>query len=375
MIPLLSVVLSSTRDKRRAAFTLLELLVVIAIVGVLLSLLLPAVQKVRESAARIKCQSNLKQLGLALHSFHDSNGYLPPGMVTESDNQDCYHTGFTYLLPYIEQNNILRLYQMDRQWYDPANYTALEQQVPIFYCPSNRTSGLMDLTPVMQQWGTSLPPFVGACDYILCKGANASLKADPSGIPPLARGLFNESRASSVAPSQTGGNWLGIPQQAVRFASITDGLSNTFAIGEGAGGNTFYFVADLNNLSRPVVEPFVSGPARMEQSWGAASMGDYQHPFYASIFGVTAQIGYGPDSVDEPMNRRPGMPTVNGGDPTGSNAGGIDRVSGFRSMHVIGCNFLFADGSVHFVQLSTDPAIYRALSTYAGGEVISVADF
>ncbi|MGH7223579.1 MAG: H-X9-DG-CTERM domain-containing protein, partial [Gemmataceae bacterium] len=103
--------------------------------------------------------------------------------------------------------------------------------------------------------------------------------------------------------------------------------------------------------------------------------GDYQHPWYAGILGVTAQIGFGADPMDEPMNRRPCMPTILGGDPTGSNAGGLDRVSGFRSMHMVGCNFLFADGSVHFLPQAIDAVVYRALSSYAGGEVISGADF
>lgn len=356
----------------RRGFTLLELLVVIAIVGVLLALLLPAVQKVREAASRMKCQSHLKQIGLALHSFHDVNGYLPPGLATQGNNQDCYHTGFTFLLPYLEQDNLYRLYQIDKQWYDPANYAAVEQQVPIFFCPSNRTSGVIDLTPIIRQWGAPMPPFVGACDYVLCKGANACMWTDTSGIPSEARGLFNEVQYGSVEYDRGGGPWVPIPQQSVRFTAITDGLSNTIAVGEAAGGNAYYVIADINNPSQPAVEPFIDGPAKMDQAWGAASVGDTQHPWYAGILGVTAQIGFGPNPMDEPMNRRPGMPTLLGNDQTGSNATGSDRVSGFRSMHLIGCNFLFVDGSVHFLPQAINPAVYRALSTHAGGEVVSV---
>jgi prepilin-type N-terminal cleavage/methylation domain-containing protein/prepilin-type processing-associated H-X9-DG protein len=359
----------------RGAFTLIELLVVIAILGVLLALLLPAVQKVREAAARLKCQSNLKQLGLALHGFHDVNGYLPPGMATEGNNQDCFHTGFTYLLPYIEQGNIYNLYQINKQWYDTANYTAVEQQIPIFFCPSNRTGGTIDLTPYIEQWLSPMPPFMGACDYVLCKGANACLLTDTSGVPPQAHGLFNEVQFGATVDPNGTSPWVSIPQQSVRFTDITDGLSSTIALGEAAGGNSFYVVADINNLTQPAVEPFINGPAPMDQAWAGASVGDPSHPWYASIFGVTAQIGFGANPMDEPMNRRPGMPTILGGDTTGSNATGSDRVSGFRSMHLIGCNFLFADGSVHFIPQSIAPSVYRALSSYAGGEVISGTDF
>ncbi|MHB1424953.1 MAG: DUF1559 domain-containing protein [Gemmataceae bacterium] len=373
MIPLLPLVPGRAGRNARAAFTLLELLVVIAIIAVLLALLLPAVQKTREAAARMKCQNNLKQLGLALPSFHDINGFLPPGMATEGSNQDCYHTGFTYLLPYIEQDNAYRLYQFDKQWYDTANYTAVQQQVPIFFCPSNRGSGFIDLTPFIQQWGAPMPPSVGAIDYVLCKGANACLSSDVSGIPLQARGLFNEEQYSALDNPQ--GARKSIPKQPVRFASITDGLSNTMIVGEAAGGNSMYFAADLNNLSQPAIEPFLNGPSKLDQAWGAASVGDSQHPWYGGIFGVTAQIGFGPNPMDEPMNRRPGMPTLLGGDLTGSNAGGLDRVSGFRSLHMAGCNFLFADGSVHFISQTINPDVYRALSTYAGGEVVSGADF
>ncbi|HEY7330370.1 MAG TPA: DUF1559 domain-containing protein [Gemmataceae bacterium] len=375
MIPFIPVIPARSRTRAPTAFTLLELLVVIAIVGVLLALLLPAVQKAREAAGRARCQSNLRQIGLALHSFHDIYGFLPPGMATEGSSQDCYHTGFTYILPFLEQDNTFRIYQFDRQWYDPDNYTAVEQQVLVFYCPSNRMSGLLDLTPQIQQWGCAMPPFVGCCDYVLCKGANATFMVDASGIPPQAKGLFNEAQFVSTDSPGGAGQRVPIPQQAVRLANITDGLSSTIAIGEAAGGNPYFLVADLNNPSQPVIDPFTGKPAIMEQSWGAASMTDPQHPWYAGILGVTAQIGYGPAPVDAPMNLRPGMPTINGGDATGSNATGTDHVSGFRSMHMVGCNFLFADGSVHFLPQAIDPVIYRGLSTYAGGEIVSGAGF
>jgi len=324
------------------------------------------------------CQNNLKQLGLALHNFHDAEGYLPPGMLTELDMQDSYHTGFTYLLPCLEQENVQCVYHFDKQWYDSANYVAVGQQVPGFYCPSNRPGGLIDLRPFSQQWGSPMPPFVGASDYVLCKGANAGLGGDPSLIPPAARGLFNITQANvsiSAQGQQVALDWRPTPQFRVRFSDISDGLSSTIAIGEAAGGNPYYLVADLNDPSQPTTEPFVNGPAVMDQAWSAASLGDPGHPWYAGIFGVTAQYGLPPDPADEPMNRRPGTPTIIGSDTSGYNVSGRDRVSGFRSMHTLGCNFLFADGSVHFVHQSIAPGTYRALSTYAGGEVVPETDF
>jgi prepilin-type N-terminal cleavage/methylation domain-containing protein/prepilin-type processing-associated H-X9-DG protein len=364
-----------TRRVSRPAFTLMEVLVVIAIIGVLLALLVPAVQRVRETANRIRCQNNLKQFGLALHLFHDANGYLPPGILTELDIQDSYHTGFTELLPYVEQDNIHRLYHYEKPWYDPVNYAAVEQQAPLFYCPSNRTGGVIDLTPIIQQWGAAMPPFVGASDYVLCKGANAGLTGDPGQIPQTARGLFNLVQADSGGLPGQPIEWRPTPRFRVRLGDISDGQSSTFAIGEAAGGTSFYLVADLKNPTQPVIEPFVNGPAIMDQSWGAASLGDPGHPWYAGILGVTAQYGLAPDPMDEPMNRRPGTPSIVSSDFSGYNAGGLDRVSGFRSRHPRGCNFLFADGSVHFIQESIAPHVYRALSTYAGDELIGATDY
>ena len=344
----------------RRGFTLIELLVVIAIIGVLIALLLPAVQRVREAASRLQCQNNLRQLGLALHNYHGVAGSFPPGMVTsEVSLTNAESTGLTLLLPHIEQENVRRLYQFDRPWFDPLNAAAVAVEVPLFYCPSNRGGGSIDLTSVAPIWNTSLPPKVAACDYALCKGANAALLRNWQKTPVEVRGVFGIRR-----PEESG----------VRFLEISDGTSSTLAIGDATGGNPAYLIRDLSNPSKPVISSATGQPAVAEQSWGAAGITDPDHPWYASIFAVTAQYGFAQDPRDEPMNRRLTTPTVFGNDTKGDNAKGLDSVSGFRSLHTGGCNFLFCDGSVRFLHQSIQPAVYRALSTHAGGEVVAGED-
>jgi hypothetical protein len=278
------------------------------------------------------------------------------------------------LLPYIEQGNIYNQYHFDAQWYLAANYTAVGQTAAIFFCPSNRDRAQMNLAPIIQQWNSPMPPVAGACDYVLCKGANAGLYYYPERVPVEVRGLFNVSQAL-IDNGAGQGDELRIPKFRVRLTDIQDGLSNTIAIGEGAGGNRVFTIEDLSNPGQAVTEPFINGPAIMDQAWAAASLGDASHPWYASVFGVTAQFGLPPNPQDEPMNRRPGSPTIVGNDSSGYNVSGRDRVSGFRSMHAGGCYFLLADGSVHWLTQSIDPVVYRALSTYTGHEPVSLLDF
>jgi prepilin-type N-terminal cleavage/methylation domain-containing protein/prepilin-type processing-associated H-X9-DG protein len=332
----------------RRAFSLVELLVAIAIIAVLIGLLVPGVQKVRESAARIECQNNLKQLGVALHHYHDVYKHLPPGLVSDGANlSDAAATGFTFLLPYLEQDNTARIYSFGDPWYATTNYQAVGIQIAVFYCPSNRSGGTIDLAPLAVEWNYPLPPVAAGCDYAFCRGANGALNRNWRRVPLETRGVFGIRGMRQL-------------DTCVRLTDISDGTSTTLAMGDAAAGTTGFLARDLQNPTQPVRMPTTGQVVILEQSWSAAGVGDTTHPWYGSVLAVTAQYGLLADPRDEPMNRQPVTPTVYGGDPRGA--------------HSDGCNFVFCDGSVRFLATGIRPQVYRALSTYAGGEVVGLED-
>jgi prepilin-type N-terminal cleavage/methylation domain-containing protein/prepilin-type processing-associated H-X9-DG protein len=345
----------------RTGFSLIELLVVIAIIAVLIGLLLPAVQKVREAAGRSKCLNNMKQLGLALHNYHDANKGFPAGLTTWAGNTattDCEASGFTRLLPFFEQDNVYRKYRFEEPWFNLPNYEAVGIEIKILFCPSNRDSGRLDLSPMELQWGYQLPPWAACMDYAFFRGATGALHQNFALAPQAVRGLFD------VRPHDS--------SNAVwRLTDITDGTSTTMAMGEAAAGTPGLLVRDYSNPGQPIIDIITGQPAIIEQSWGAAGVTDWGHPWYGSVLITTAQFGLPPNPHDEPINRPLLTPTVFGYDPYGDNRNLNDAISGMRSRHPSGAHALFADGSVRFVKTDILPATYRALSTFAGGEVLT----
>ena len=353
---------------RRGGFTLIELLVVIAIIAVLIALLVPATQKVREAAARTQCVNNLKQQGIAMHAYHDTNYNFPPGYTVAPGQTNLCETGnstgFVYILPFLEEGNVIgQGYDFTQMWFNTAaNQAVVQVSINVYMCPSNNSTRTeLSITAVTAE--TQWPPQCASADYALNRGANGTLNTNFAKIPQTAKGTFNiESEGLTLART--------------RISDITDGTSGTFMIGEAASGSSLYkvYTADAGSIAGGVYTPGPVNPqGSLVQAWGVPAIGDGSavNYYWGSVLAVTAQSQTVTSPV--PMNQNPGPPTLYKGDATGNNSSGavgtMDYISGFRSMHVGGCNFLFCDGSVRFLNVGIDQPSYEALSTIAGGEV------
>jgi len=343
----------------RRAFTLIELLVVIAIIAVLIGLLLPAVQKVREAAARMKCQNNLKQLGLALHNYESAMNKLPPAFTANSGSSGLPSYFFSWsvlaqLNPYLEQTAIYNSMDLTQPMYVPPNYTistanqfAVVQVVPIFLCPSDKSQ------PVSSAYGVSN---MGPTNYAACIGSGTTNGGAPYGSPWNADGAFQA-------------------QIAIKILDITDGTSNTAAmsesiLGDGAesafgappsGPDTTY--AYLGYDGSTPVNPGTCNGSPM--AWNLSNRrgfmwasGEIRCATYNHAYTPNAQIY---DCIANYYN------TSNPNDPTNVTAVGFRAA---RSRHTSGVNLLLCDGSVRFVSNSVQPQTWTAIATRNGGEVV-----
>jgi prepilin-type N-terminal cleavage/methylation domain-containing protein/prepilin-type processing-associated H-X9-DG protein len=348
--------------KKREAFTLIELLVVIAIIAILIALLVPAVQKVREASARLQCANNLKQMGLAMHNYHGAFKNFPPGFTIQAGSNDptqhANTTGFYYLLPYLEEGNVVTGYDETQFWYAAVNQAAVQVSIAVCLCPSN--NGRLELNLSIYGEGL-LPPMCNSTDYAMCRGQNGSLWWNWALIPVGSRGVFNLEN-EGINPGKA----------RVRILDITDGTSETLAMGDAASGSVLYQAKDPRTGT-------VYPKGTMIQSALGASIWDgggygTGTGYYGSVFAVTAQSQTAGFQLPTPMNMNPGMPSLctqnetSGNNSLGSLTNFMDFISGFRSNHPGGCNFLFCDGTVRFLTQDINQATYQAISTYAGGE-------
>jgi prepilin-type N-terminal cleavage/methylation domain-containing protein len=298
------------RRARRAGFTLIELLVVIAIIGVLIALLLPAVQKVREAAARTKCKNNLRQIGLGMANYEVAHGGLPPSRTTGTVSSAPYypyrHSWSAALLPYIEQTASFSLYHYDTDWNNPTNYTAVRTYLALFNCPMTPFQPRSDMTIAAQ-------PSCG--DYHVVHAVKNF----------VAINCFGLNNISGPDDPRLVGAMMR--DRITRYAEITDGTSHTILVAEDAGRPQFY------NADGQIYDQ-------------TGKQGGWADPDGAfSIDGAY------------PNGQIPGPCALN-----------CSNDSEIYAFHRIGAHVVMADGSVQLLQAGMDLCLLAALVTRGGSE-------
>jgi prepilin-type N-terminal cleavage/methylation domain-containing protein/prepilin-type processing-associated H-X9-DG protein len=324
----------------RRAFTLIELLVVIAIIAVLIGLLLPAVQKVREAAARAKCKNNLKQIGLAMHNYHGALGKFPPGYLATnpgpgwSDDRGPGWGWGALLLPYLEQDSLYRQIQLAKDVIDPVHAAVRTTSLSVFLCPSDPGNTLFTVNVLGDAEPYTNPLTDSAGNPVqLARGNYVGVFGNPEVTPDP--GFLDADPDRSLAH-----RGMLYRNSDIRIADVTDGTSNTLFVGERS-----------TNLAYATWAGAATGgqvPAHLPDPYGFGPEG-----------APLLILGHTGDASDVPPH-------------TPNSA--VAHVDDFWSFHSQGVNFLLVDGSVRTINDSINPVVWWALGTRAGGEPVSLPD-